>query len=117
MSSSERPDDFETRRAKLRPLSDEELHARFWELAQRLVAPLIAAARTHTTPSIERSVLLRMGFSSIEARDLVAAFGARGLLGRGAGRLVLELARAKGIGVREAGAALLAGRWLEELPR
>ena len=40
MSSSERPDDFETRRAKLRPLSDEELHARFWELAQRLVAPL-----------------------------------------------------------------------------
>jgi D-ornithine 4,5-aminomutase subunit alpha len=117
MTCSERPDDFETRRVTLRPLSDEELHARFWELARRLVAPLIAEARTHTTPSIERSVLLRMGFSSLEARDLVAAFGARGLLGRGAGRLVLELARAKGIGVREAGAALLAGRWFEELPR
>jgi D-ornithine 4,5-aminomutase subunit alpha len=105
----ERPDDFAARRQRLQALSDEELRARFWGLVERIVAPLIEEARTHTTPSIERSVLLRMGFSSLEARALVERMGERGLLGRGAGRLVLELARARGITVREAGAALLAG--------
>ena len=67
MSCEPRPDDFDTRRAHLRDLSDEELHARFWVLADRIVAPLVDEARTHTTPSIERSVLLRMGLSSVEA--------------------------------------------------
>jgi D-ornithine 4,5-aminomutase subunit alpha len=41
----------------------------------------------------------------------------RGLLGRGAGRLVLELARRRGVDVREAGLALLAGRHWDELAR
>jgi D-ornithine 4,5-aminomutase subunit alpha len=113
----ERADDFASRRERLRALSDEELHAHFWSLAERIIAPLIEEARTHTTPSIERSVLLRMGFSSIEAKALVERFRERGLLGRGAGRLVLELAKAKGIAVREAGTALLAGRYWEDLPR
>jgi D-ornithine 4,5-aminomutase subunit alpha len=97
-------------------MSDEELHARFWKLAEQIVAPLIEEARTHTTPSIERSVLLRMGFSSIEAGPLVERMMERGLLGHGAGRLVLELAKAKGLPVHEAGTALLAGRYWEELP-
>jgi D-ornithine 4,5-aminomutase subunit alpha len=97
-------------------MSDKELHAYFWALAELLVAPLIEEARTHTTPSIERSVLLRMGFSSIEAKALVERMGERGLLAHGAGRLVLELAKAKGISVREAGTTLLAGRYWEELP-
>ncbi len=116
MSRIERPDDFDDRRARLKDLSDEELHARFWALAERLVAPLVEEARTHTSPSIERSVLLRMGFSSLEASDLVERMGARGLLGHGAGRLVLELAQAKGISVREAGQSLLEGNCWEELP-
>jgi len=115
MSLRDRPDDFERRRAQLRDLSDDALHARFWDLAARIVAPLIDEARTHTTPAIERSVLLRMGFSSIEAKDLVARMAQRRLLGAGAGRLVLELARAKGISVREAGAALRDGRCWQEL--
>lgn len=117
MRCMERADDFASRRERLRALSDEELHAHFWSLAERIIAPLIEEARTHTTPSIERSVLLRMGFSSIEAKALVERFRERGLLGRGAGRLVLELAKAKGIAVREAGTALLAGRYWEDLPR
>jgi D-ornithine 4,5-aminomutase subunit alpha len=96
-------------------MSDDELHAYFWSLAERLIAPLIEEARTHTTPSIERSVLLRMGFSSLEAKALVAGMEERGLLGQGAGRLVLELAKGKGISVREAGAALLEGGYWEEL--
>ena len=98
-------------------MSDEELHAHFWTLVEKIVAPLIGEARTFTTPSIERSVLLRMGFSSIEAKALVARMHERRLLGHGAGRLVLELAKSKGISVRDAGTALLNGRCWEELGR
>jgi D-ornithine 4,5-aminomutase subunit alpha len=112
----ERPDDFASRRAHLQGLSDEALHEHFWQLVEQIVAPLIDEARSHTSPSIERSVLLRMGFSSIEAKALVEQMQERQLLGHGAGRLVLELARAKGIGVREAGSALLEGRYWQELP-
>lgn len=117
MGCSERADDFGARRQRLSALSDQELHDYFWSLTEKLVAPLIAEARTHTTPSIERSVLLRMGFSSVEAKALVERLRERGLLGHGAGKLVLELAQAKGIPVRAAGTALLAGRCWEELPR
>jgi len=115
MTLIERPDDFEQRRAHLREMSDDALHARFWSLVEQIVAPLIEEARTNTSPSIERSVLLRMGFSSIEAKDLVNGFVERGLLGQGAGRIVLELANAKGITVREAGQALLEGRFWEDV--
>jgi D-ornithine 4,5-aminomutase subunit alpha len=98
-------------------MSDEELHAHFWSLAHAIVAPLIEEARTHTTPSIERSVLLRMGLSSLEAKALVDRMRERGLLGHGAGRLVLELARRRGISVRDAAAGLLAERHWEEVGR
>jgi len=116
MSCTERTDDFDSRRAHLRALSDEELHAYFWSLADKLVAPLIAEARTHTSPSIERSVLLRMGFSSVEAKTLVDRMGERSLLAHGAGRQLLELANAQGISVRAAGTALLTGQFWEKLP-
>lgn len=114
MRRVERPDDFEVRRARLGSLSDDELHARFWNLVEKIVEPLVEEARTHTTPSIERSVLLRMGLSSIEAKALVKQLGERGLLGRGAGHLILELALNKKISVREAGSALLQGRYWDE---
>jgi D-ornithine 4,5-aminomutase subunit alpha len=117
MSCAERQDDFESRRKHLQALSDKDLHVYFWGLAEKIVAPLIQEARTHTTPSIERSVLLRMGFSSVEAKALVNGLVERDLLGHGAGRLVLELAKAKGLSVREAGTALLDGRHWGELGR
>lgn len=117
MRCVERADDFSSRRARLRAMSDQELHGYFWSLAEKIVAPLIEEARTHTTPSIERSVLLRMGFSSIEAATLVARMRDHGLLAHGAGRQVLELAKAKGVSVRESGERLLAGRHWEELPK
>lgn len=117
MRCTERDGDFDTRREHLRSMSDEELHAYFWSLVDRIVAPLIEEARAHTSPSIERSVLLRMGFSSIEAKALVAGMIERGLLGHGAGRLVLELARRKGLSVRDAGCALLRGELWRELGR
>ena len=115
MRCVERTDDFAARRTRVAALSDEELHAYFWSLAEKLVAPLLAEARTHTTPSIERSVLLRMGFSSIEAKHLVERMGKHNLLGHGAGRLILELARRKNLSVRETGTALLADRYWEAL--
>lgn len=115
MKCEERVDDFTARRAHLQALSDTELHAYFWQLAQRIVTPLVEEARTHTTPSIERSVLLRMGFSSIEAKTLVEQMRQRELLRYGAGRLVLELAKEKNLSVHEVGTALLAGRYWEEL--
>ena len=115
MRCAERGDDFEARRRRLAGLSDEELRARFWSLVDRIVAPLVEEARTHTTVAIERSVLLRMGFTSAEAGELARRMQDAGLLGHGAGRLVLELSRRRGLSVRDAGLALLAGRHWEEL--
>lgn len=76
---------FEERRLHLAHLSDEELYTRFWELTEKLVEPLLQAGREYTTPAIERSVLLRMGFSSIEAQAIVRGVIDHGLMGRGAG--------------------------------
>jgi D-ornithine 4,5-aminomutase subunit alpha len=117
MPITPRPDDFEERRARLRDLSDEALRARFWSRVEEIIAPLVDEARTHTTPSIERSVLLRMGFSSAEAKGLVSRMAERGLLGHGAGHLVLRLAEQLGLPVHEAGLALLDDRHWEELAR
>jgi D-ornithine 4,5-aminomutase subunit alpha len=111
-----REDDYRQRRQPLARLTDEELHARFWTLAGQLVEPLVELARKHTTPSIERSVLLRMGFSSLEAKAIVAGVIDHGLMGKGAGHVVLKLARSKGMGIREAGLALAQGSHWDELP-
>ena len=66
-----RTDDYESRSAHLKSLTDEQLEARFWELANKLVDPMLKMGYEYTSPSIERSVLLRMGFSSIEAKSIV----------------------------------------------
>ena len=119
MGRLNRNNDFEARRQPLRELSDEQLHARFWQLAEAIVAPLVEEARSHTTPSIERSVLLRMGLSSLEAKAVVEGITQRGLLGHGAGHLLLELARTRQVPLRETAAGLLNGiGWetLSEIP-
>ena len=77
--------------------------------------PLVAEARTHTSPSIERSVLLRMGFSSLESKALVDRMLDKGLLAHGAGRLLLELAERKEKPVRDVGLELLAGELWDDL--
>jgi D-ornithine 4,5-aminomutase subunit alpha len=107
--------DFARRRRRLRGISDAELEARFWELADEIVAPLLELARTHTSPSIERSVLLRGGLSSIEAGAVVQGAVERGLLGLGAGGLVMRLAAARGVPFVEAGRALAAGEGWDEV--
>ncbi len=105
-----RDDDFQTRRTHLEKLSKEELKARFWELAEKAVDPLLDLAKTHTSPSVERSVLLRMGFSSLEAKPLVEAVIDRGLMGKGAGHVVYKVSVEKNIPLRQAGLEMLDGK-------
>ena len=104
-----RQDDFAGRREHLKGLSDEALHERFWALAGELTKPLLEMGRKYTSPSIERSVLLRMGFSSTEAKALVDACLERGLLGHGAGHVVYKASQAGGKSIRETGLALIEG--------
>lgn len=102
-----RPDDFRVRGKHLAALSDAQLHERFWDLAKQLTDPLLEMGREYTSPSIERSVLLRMGFSSLEAKALVDAFWEQGLLGHGAGHVVYRASRVYSLSLRLAGEKLL----------
>lgn len=102
----ERKDDFQQRRGHLKDMSDAELKRYFFELAGKMVDPLIDLARENTSKSIERSVLLRMGFSSIEAKGIVDALADEELLAFGAGHAVYILSKEKGISLKEAGILL-----------
>lgn len=102
-----REDDFQQRRAHLASLSDEELKARFWSLTGHLVDPLLTLAKENTTPAIERSVLLRMGFSSLEAKAIVDGCVEHNLLGHGAGNVVYRYAKNQNLKILEAGLALM----------
>jgi D-ornithine 4,5-aminomutase subunit alpha len=98
---------YEQRRAELRQMTDEQLKARFWELCDQLVDPLVDLARTHTSPSIERSVLLRMGIDSLSSQGVVERIYQAGLLGKGAGHVLLKLAEKRGLDIKGAAKAIL----------
>ncbi len=108
-----REDTYQTARAHLADLSDAELEARFWQLTQQIVDPLVELARTHTSPSIERSVLMRMGLDSRTCMAVVAECEKRGLLGHGAGHVVWHCARTWQCAVPEAARKLAAGEGWE----
>ncbi len=101
---------FEERRKHLVRLSDEELYNYFWELAGKIVDPLVEAGRIYSSPAIERSVLLRMGFSSLEAQALVNGLIERRLIAHGAGHVIWKLSEELGLEIRETGLALIEGR-------
>jgi D-ornithine 4,5-aminomutase subunit alpha len=104
-----REDTFPHAREHLAALTDEQLEARFWSLTQEIVDPLVELARTHTSPSIERSVLMRMGIDSIACMAIVSECETRGLLGHGAGHVVLHCALVWAVDVPVAAARLAAG--------
>jgi D-ornithine 4,5-aminomutase subunit alpha len=108
--NDERTAKFEKRRAELHKLSDAQLKARFWELCDQVVEPIVDLARTHTSPSIERSVLLRMGIDSVTSHGVVDRVYEAGLLGKGAGHVVLKVAQKLGTDVRSAAAAIIADK-------
>lgn len=109
-----RNDDFEERRKHLSSLSDEQLKERFWELAEKLTDPMLQMGYEYTSPSIERSVLLRMGFSSLEAKSIVEGCIEHELISHGAGNVVYRLAKAKNTEIRAAGLALSEGKLWQE---
>ena len=110
-----REDDFNQRRESLAPLSDEQLHERFWSLVKDLTDPLLKAGQENTSPAIERSVLLRMGFNSLEAKALVDIFLVEGLLCHGAGHVVYKLSQKHALSIRQAGLCLIEGEHQDEL--
>jgi D-ornithine 4,5-aminomutase subunit alpha len=104
-----REDTFDHAHQYLMGLTDEELHMRFWHLTQEIVDPLVELARTHTSPSIERSVLMRMGIDSPTCVAVVAECEKRGLLGHGAGHVVLVVMQALETGAPAAARSLADG--------
>ena len=93
-----REDTYLQIRGHLAELSDEQLEGHFWELA-----------RSHTSPSIERSVLMRMGVASPTCMAVVGECDKRSLLGHGCGHVVWHCARAWDVPVSEAARRLAAG--------
>lgn len=110
-----REDDFEKRRQHLINLSDEELYNRFWRLTEEIVKPIVEMAYKNTSPAVERSVLLRMGFSSLEADAIVKEGTKWNLLGKGMGNVVLNYSKLKGITYLQAGTELGKGNGWEEV--
>lgn len=104
-----REDDFNKRREHLKNLTDEELYNRFWSLTEQVVKPMVDMAYKHTSPSVERSVLLRMGFSSLEAGSIVKEGMKWNLMGKGMGNVVLNYAKLKNVPYLEAGEELSRG--------
>jgi len=100
--SEERIKKFEARRQQLRKMSDEQLKERFWELCNQMVEPMVEYGRKYTSMSIERSVLLRMGIDSVTSQGVVSRVNEAGLLGKGAGHVVLKLSQKLGVDLREA---------------
>ena len=108
-----REDTFEHAHQYLMGLTDEELKMRFWHLTQEIVDPLVELARTHTSPSIERSVLMRMGVDSRTCMAVVAECETRRLLGHGAGHVVFVAMQEWGCPAPEAAERLAAGEGWE----
>jgi len=102
-----RNDDFLERRKHLTKYSDSELKAYFQELTDQMIDPLLSLAYEYTTPAIERSVLMRMGFSSLEAKMITEKLMENNLLAHGAGHVVFKYATLKKLSIREAGLSLL----------
>ena len=111
----ERKDDFQDRRQHLKNMSDQELRTYFLELSDKIVDPLLDLAYKHTSKSIERSILLRMGFSSIEAKAIVDHISEHNLLSKGAGHCVYVVSKNKGLGIHEAGLKIQENEYIEYL--
>ena len=110
-----RADDFAERRKHIAGMSDEELYQHFWALTEKVVDPLIDLGKKNTTPSIERSVLLRMGVSSLDTKPIVEGCIDRNLMGKGAGHVVYKLSKLRDISIPESSRLLAAGEGWDEV--
>ncbi|MDF9867232.1 D-ornithine 4,5-aminomutase subunit alpha [Bacilli bacterium PM5-3] len=117
MSVQRKEDTFLEDRKHLEKLSDQEIHDRFWALTDEIIAPLIDLAKKNTTPSVERSVLLRLGFSSIEAKALVEKVMDYGLMPKGAGHVVYVASKENNVSIKEAGFGLIEGKYWDSVTK
>jgi len=108
---------FLLEKAKLEKLSDEQLNELFWEKAAQVVDPLISLAQENTSPSIERSILLRMGFNSLEAKTIVEGIFERDLLGKGAGNILLTMSKQAKKDYLSYGREMVEGKHWDELEK
>jgi len=108
-----RADEYLAWRTHLAEYSDEQLETIFWDLVEQIVDPLVELASTHTSPSIERSVLMRMGIDSPTCNAVVSEVEKRSLLGHGAGHIVWHCATQWDVDVRAAAAKLARGEGWE----
>ena len=110
-----RTDDYAVRREHLKDMTEEQLKVRFWDLAEQIVDPFLELGMKNTTPAVERSVLLRMGFNSLEVKPIVEGVMAKGLMGKGAGNVVWRLSKKLGKSVKETGIGLAVGKYWDEV--
>ena len=110
-----RPDTYNEVREHLADLTDEQLEARFWELSRKVVGPLVDLARTHTSPSIERSVLMRMGLDSVTSTAVVAECEKHGMLAHGAGHIVWRASQKWACSTERAAGRLAEGSGWDEV--
>lgn len=103
----QRNDDFKKRRKHLENYNDEQLKAYFFELIDKINDPILKLGKEYTTPAIERSILMRMGFSSQEAKYITNKLEEHDLLQFGAGHVVYKYHLLKDLTIRESGIALL----------
>lgn len=115
MSVQRKEDTFLQDRKHLESLTDQEIHDKFWALTQQIIDPLLDLANKNTTPSVERSVLLRLGFSSIDAQALVNKVMDYGLMPKGAGHVVYIAAKENKISIKEAGLGLIDGKYWDSV--
>ncbi len=111
----ERQDDYLERSKHLKKLTDLELREYFLELSEKIVDPLIDLSYKNTSKSIERSILLRMGFSSIDAKAIVDILDENNLLRKGAGHSVYILSKNKNISLEKAGKLIQNGESINHL--
>ncbi|MDI6453706.1 ornithine aminomutase subunit alpha [Peloplasma aerotolerans] len=110
-----RNDDFQERRKHLDHLDDHELKEYFYKLTNQMIDPLLELAYEYTSPAIERSVLMRMGFSSLEAKAITDKLMEYQLLEHGAGHVVYVYSKNNKLSIRESGLALTEGKNVEKM--
>lgn len=111
MKGFQREDDYLTRRESIADLSDGELKEKFWENVETIIDPLLDQAYKYTSPSIERSILLRMGFSSLEAKPLVDLAIDHGMMKHGVGHVLYVVSKKTGLSIRDTGIKLIEGEY------
>ncbi|WP_423364434.1 ornithine aminomutase subunit alpha [Mycoplasma sp. P36-A1] len=115
MAVQKKADTYLEDRKHLKGLTDQEIHDLFWELTGKIIDPLLELGVKNTTPSVERSVVLRLGFSSIEAKAIVEKVMDYGLMSKGAGHVIYVASKENNVSIKEAGFGLIEDKYWDSV--